>query len=101
MAKYNLCNVSELSDEHHIAIALKGNWYKNGSGFARVTILKDLLFVTSGIATRTETLNIELPTSNKFLLLVNSASGSRCVVVEKKIDLTLNEGEQIFGICNL
>ena len=101
MARYNLCNVSELSDEGHIAVALKGNWYKYGAGIARVTILKDLMFVTSELATKTETVKMELPTERPFLVDIKSEGGTRCVRVSKMLDLTLNEGEQMFGVCNL
>lgn len=99
--KHNLCNIQESSKENHIAISLKGNWYKWDNGFLRVTILKDLLIVSSGISEREENIDVELPTRKQFFLQIAGAEGVETVLVEGRIRMNLSKGKQVYGICNL
>lgn len=99
--KYNMCNVNESSNANHLAISLKGNWYKWQDGFVRITILKDLMIVSSNISTKEEIIDIELPTSKPFFLTIKSNEGDTNVLINGRIRMNLGEGKQIYGTVNL
>lgn len=99
--KYNLTNINESSMPNHLAISLKGNWWKYENGIVRITVLKDLLVVSSGISTKEEDINIELPTRNPFYLQVIGKDGVETILIQGRIRLRLGSGKQLQGIVNI
>lgn len=99
--KYNMCNINESSNANHIAISLKGNWYKCQDGFVRITILKDLMIVSSNVSTKEENIDIELPVTKQFFLTVKSIDGDTNVLINGRIRMNLAPGKQLFGTVNL
>jgi hypothetical protein len=99
--KYNLCSISESTKEKDLSISLKGKWYKYDNGFVRITIVKDLMIISSGISDRVEELDIELPTNKQFFLQVIGSNGTSNIVVSGRIRMNLEKGKSIYGICNL
>lgn len=98
----NISTISSYTDDKSVKESLKGSWYKFQSDFIRVTILKDLVIISSDVADVAETINIELPTHGKFYVHIDSASGTSCKLVEAgaSLSLTLEAGQSVSAIFN-
>lgn len=98
----NIDTLSAYTEDDSVKEMLKGKWYKYQSGFIRVTILKDLAIITSGIASEALVLDIELPEHEAFFLHVDSATASTVVEVAANAALSLNVGigQQVWAFFN-
>lgn len=98
----NIDTLSAYTEVSSMKEMLKGKWYKYQSDFVRVTILKDLVLITSSIATASTVVNLELPEHDKFFIHIDSASGTTLQVVEANaaLSLTVEASQSIWAFFN-
>lgn len=95
----NRFNIKTIKDTD----AFDGRWYKHDDGFARITILRDLMFITSRISTKPRKLNLDLPGHPPFYVSIEGTHSVRTVLVgeNEPIKANVSRGEQIRGMVAL
>lgn len=84
--------------------ALNGRWYKYDDGFVRITILRDLMFITSLLAGEGgKNVNIELPGHPAFHVMVVSEDGVSAKLLDKNdpLKVSVPKGASINGVVGL
>ena len=79
--------------------AFDGRWYKMDTGFVRITILRDLMFVTSPVADKARDIDVDLPAHPEFYLDIVTPMSRRVVMVAKNdgLKFRLAKGEMLDG----
>ena len=97
---YHGTNISELTDLESLADGIKGYWLKDW-GVCRLSVMRGHAFLSTDIMTETTAVSMTLPTHKPFYAQVLGADGSRTVLVNDDINITLNAGEQLQAIFTL
>lgn len=79
--------------------AFDGRWYKNDVGFVRLTIVRDLMFVTSPVSDRARDIDVDLPGHPPFYLDIVTVVSRRTVLIPENAGLKfrLAKGEMLDG----
>lgn len=98
MAAITINNISNFSETAQVNEAIKGNYGEKDLGTYRLTILKDLLFITIPVTTGTVT--VQMPSSHKsFTVRTNSENVN---VPSGATSFSINlQDEGVFAICSM
>jgi hypothetical protein len=97
---YHGTNISELTELERLADGIKGYWLKDW-GVCRLSVVRGHAFLSTDIMGTDTAISMTLPTHQPFYAMVLSSNGSRTVLINDNINLTLNAGEQLQAIFTL
>jgi hypothetical protein len=92
-----------VSTDQIVKETLKGKWFKYQAQFIRITVLKDLGFISSTVSDKEFSINLDMMSHEAFYLEILNGITTTYKLIEKNasINLTIETGTQIKGVFHL